>query len=702
MYLVSSITANGLNYTPSPLGGLLAAGSVITITFTGIPITTTSITSSMTSSSTTTLSSTTTIQAVPAVQNQYLNHTGNGKYNGIVYAPNNTAAFSLKGSPLEGVHTNLLKNNIELNITVANQTQAPQQIKFSLSPVYQYIQINGTIVGSSANIDSLVNNVTYNFSVPQSWVVSQGISSGNIRLFKYDSGVWSSLSTTFTGSNATYYFYSALSNSFSNYAVGFATGNVISTTTPVSLTITPSIYTTYFFSGGGREHSTTAPTVTWTIITNDSIGADRENHTSIGWQTSSSTGTWTLAGTVSRENTTLTGIGANVIFANGKVVGISTTTTRVKTLTLSYNVLTANSFVIVMFASSNATTSVTSGISTGCTTDQYVSVTTSKGESSSSIITCNSVAVGNGYIANIVTTGIGAISIAAAIFPPYNVIFTDGPTTGNIVASVVSPGVQYANNAFNSSMLGTFTLNAISPGSTYTFNSWLVSSANLIVASPLTQNTYFTVEGNGILTATWNGLTTFSETGLPNSGEGWNVVYNSQTLNVIVPNSIVFSFTPGNYPYTVANVIISGNYIPSPLSGNAVAGSTVPITFNLANCFVSLSTNVINFGGIAPNANTPTSYSVTDNDLGTVGASIYLSGSAWNGLIVSDTFGIGNTLWSPTSLGTYAGNALSSSYNSMGIVIAPSGSNTIYFGLGIPKGTPKDTYTQNILIENSC
>jgi len=312
------------------------------------------------------------------------------------------------------------------------------------------------------------------------------------------------------------------------------------------------------------------------------------------------------------------------------------------------------------------------------------------------------VAAGTGYISNVVTTGPAVISTAVFVFPPYNVIFADSPTIGNIVASVVSPGVQYANNAYNSSILGTFTLNAISPGSTYTFNSWLVSSANLIVASPLTQNTYFTVEGNGILTATWNGLTTFSETGLPNSGETWNVVYDSYTLNTIVPNSIVFSVRPGNYPYTVANVIISGNYIPSPLSGNAGTGNTISIAFALANCFVSLSTNVINFGGIAPNANTPTSHSVTDNNLGNAGASIYLSGSAWNGLIVSDTFGIGNTLWSPTSLGTYAGNALSSSYNSMSVTIASSGSQYIYFGLGIPKGTPKDTYTQNILIENSC
>src|SRR5208283_4446528 len=153
VYFIPSITVNGISYAPSLSGGLLAAGGAITIAFTGIPITTTSTASSTTSSSTT-LSSTTTIQMVPTIQNQYLNRAGNGKYNGIVYVSNNTVSFSLKGSPLEGVHTDLLKNNIELNITVVNQTQAPQQIKFSLSPVYQYIQINGTIVGSSANIDS--------------------------------------------------------------------------------------------------------------------------------------------------------------------------------------------------------------------------------------------------------------------------------------------------------------------------------------------------------------------------------------------------------------------------------------------------------------------------------------------------------------------------------------------------------------------
>ncbi|MEM0202254.1 MAG: hypothetical protein QXR73_03695, partial [Candidatus Micrarchaeaceae archaeon] len=123
-------------------------------------------------------------------------------------------------------------------------------------------------------------------------------------------------------------------------------------------------------------------------------------------------------------------------------------------------------------------------------------------------------------------------------------------------------------------------------------------------------------------------------------------------------------------------------------------------------CYISLSTNAINFGSIVPTANVPTNKIVTDSDsLGNVAASLLVGGTNWtltsNALV---TFGVSNTIWSNTIQTTYAGTALTGNLVTTGISIPPDSStgNSIYFGLQIPGGTPAGTYVQTITIENGC
>ena len=149
----------------------------------------------------------------------------------------------------------------------------------------------------------------------------------------------------------------------------------------------------------------------------------------------------------------------------------------------------------------------------------------------------------------------------------------------------------------------------------------------------------------------------------------------------------------------------------SGLATAYTASNTVTASANVQGvCYISLSSNTINFGNRAPNANVPTNMLITDYDNGgNVAANILVDGTNW---IYSNTtiFGVSNTLWSPASQTTYTGTALtlSPTLTDTGIVVpqpTPSTSttsNNIYFGLAIPAGTGAGIYTQTITIENSC
>lgn len=91
------------------------------------------------------------------------------------------------------------------------------------------------------------------------------------------------------------------------------------------------------------------------------------------------------------------------------------------------------------------------------------------------------------------------------------------------------------------------------------------------------------------VTPSWTCTTTFEESGLPASGEKWNVSYGNEKSSVPAPQPIAFS---NPLPYSSDNYIIKTifikdpnslkcyiGFIPSPSSGTAEAGAMVQVSF---------------------------------------------------------------------------------------------------------------------------
>jgi hypothetical protein len=170
-------------------------------------------------------------------------------------------------------------------------------------------------------------------------------------------------------------------------------------------------------------------------------------------------------------------------------------------------------------------------------------------------------------------------------------------------------------------------------------------------------------------------------------------------------NIVYFGITiPGAQPaglYT-SNIVFQNSCQPS----NSIP-LTVPTTANVVGtCYISLPSS-ISFGSVNPGSNTDTNVIVTDNDInGNVAANVLVDGTTW--VAGANSFGVSNTVWDAASQPSFTGNALTNALVLTPIVVpapslgTPTTSNNIYFGVGIPQGTVAGSYTQNILIENSC
>jgi len=83
---------------------------------------------------------------------------------------------------------------------------------------------------------------------------------------------------------------------------------------------------------------------------------------------------------------------------------------------------------------------------------------------------------------------------------------------------------------------------------------------------------------------------------------------------------------------------------------------------------------------------------------------MYVYGGNW--IYSSNTaisFYVANTVWSNNANTAYSSaTRLSNVATNTTILVPASGSNTIYFGLGVPGGAPPGAYTQNIIIANQC
>ncbi|MCL4388198.1 hypothetical protein M1567_03540, partial [Candidatus Marsarchaeota archaeon] len=358
--------------------------------------------------------------------------------------------------------------------------------------------------------------------------------------------------------------------------------------------------------------------------------------------------------------------------------------------TLDYKVNETDSLVVIAISSGGGEISGIPSTLSGCYSKgiEYGA----DGLESAYIAICQGQKAGTYSVVDSVSSGEN-FAMAAYVFPPYTLALENNPTAGTITTN----GKTFANGQ-TTNVIGTGTI-AANPPNNFVFTNWSISNANLTVQNAYAQTTNLTVIGNGIITASYNGITEFYESGLP-SGTSWNITYDGYK-NSSTGNFIGFDTVPGAHSYTVGNVLINGyNYTPSTYAGTLIAGNATTIKFSPPVCTISLSTNAISFGSLNPETVYPDNVPIIDTNSGDATANVLLSGTNWTSL--SSNFGAANTSWSSSPLDIFGSNLLSGSLKGTGIEIGPSSSNSIYFGLNVPGAIPAGTYTQTIVIENSC
>ncbi len=297
--------------------------------------------------------------------------------------------------------------------------------------------------------------------------------------------------------------------------------------------------------------------------------------------------------------------------------------------------------------------------------------------------------------------------------------------TGNVVANVV-----VSNTCFTSGTPSAFSFPSLPPGSSDNTNTAVTDTDN---GGNAASTLYIAgTGGSGTTLGYWTGPGTNT---IPVGQTDWNAAsqpsYSGTALsNTLASTSITLTAPNTVNPITSANIYL-GVSIPSgtaaglytqtiqlenSCSGNIQTANVVANVVVQGVCYISLSPSSISFGTLTPTATYNTNQIVTDTDNGgNVAANILLEGTGGSGATLGDWLGpgsnvipVGNTLYSASSQPSYSGAALSNALTNSNIVIAApnvittSTSANVFFGLGVPAGTAGGTYTQNILIENSC
>ena len=594
----------------------------------------------------------------------------------IIIDPNTTVSSIIVES---SSNESALTTNVSISLYPNNISDFKKQ-------AYAEFKINSTLN------DTNVINAEYNFSVNKNWIDKLGISPNQVTLYKLiKNNTWIQLPTSLIGSNLSNYYYTAESNSLSTYLVSYSTGGTGGDISPESVTL-PNGYRLYLCGAGANyTFSTSGTAFTWTQDVGAPSGATINNgeNASIGHQSSNVCSAYTTG--ASEPGLAVAGIGVNAIY----YTLYSTDAASSTSVSLPYTVATSNSFVVLVGAAGyyNFTTINIPG---NCIKQvRFNNIDTYE---TAYIATCQNAASGS-YTFSADLSGSGSSALAAYVFSPSTVTLNDNPSTGTITTN----GATYSNGQ-TMQVIGTNSITANPPATgNWVFNSWEVSnSINLTIANTLNPSTSLTVMGNGIVTATWNGISKFTETGLP-SGATWNVIYNG-ALNSSSTNTILFSTLPGNYIFSVANQIVSGTtYTPTPSTGHLAAGNTQTITFSQASaptCTISLAPNTINFGTVVPGSSVATINAVKDDNSGNTGAYILVYGGNWIG---PSQFGVSNTVWDASNDIPFS-NAfkLTTTPSNTAISVAAGSSNDVYFGLGVPGGAVSGLYSQAITIENSC
>ncbi len=128
--------------------------------------------------------------------------------------------------PVTGVSLTVDEAVSNVHLTVSSYTTMPSTISIGApGNVYDYLSISTTAPSTA------VTQIQINFKVPVSWVTSNNIDPATITLNHYVDGAWTTLTTTQTTSDGTYYYFTATTSSLSYFAI---TGQIVGVTPPVA------------------------------------------------------------------------------------------------------------------------------------------------------------------------------------------------------------------------------------------------------------------------------------------------------------------------------------------------------------------------------------------------------------------------------------------------------------------------------------
>ena len=159
-------------------------------------------------------------------------------------------------------------------------------------------------------------------------------------------------------------------------------------------------------------------------------------------------------------------------------------------------------------------------------------------------------------------------------------------------------------------------------------------------------------------------------------------------------------------------MILASAFYGINLAGASSSPSNVVASLSVkSSCSISAPSNTaINFGNLNPTQTYSATNAVTFTDSGgNAPANILVAGS--NMISGGNNFYVTNTLWSAISGGSTTALTLYTGLASLVDTLiqipapsrtAPSTTNTIYFGIDIPAGTPAGIYTQNIVYGYTC
>lgn len=209
------------------------------------------------------------------------------------------------------------------------------------------------------------------------------------------------------------------------------------------------------------------------------------------------------------------------------------------------------------------------------------------------------------------------------------------------------------------------------------------------------------VVSNGLGPYTYNYMV-YSTTGLVDNALYTNVALTTNSFSYVQQNSW------GSGTFT-ANLVVTDNSLDTSPT-NTVTNTLTYSATSSATCVPTVSNTLINFGTVKPGSFAPTANAVTVGDSGTAATYIYLysisgTGSTGNWVYASNYFGVSNTLWNGASDGSsnLPANALTNSITTNTLLyVSPTVSNTIYFGVNVPKGQAPGTYSQGITVSLSC